>query len=85
MGGSVTEPGLIEVTQQVLGWPSRDEIFSPKGGAKKVLADSADRKIGGALRRLTGEQEIRVGFRPQIRAVTYQILQLLWFANFPVL
>jgi len=57
----VTEPGLISLAEQVLGWPSREDIFQPKGGAKRVLADSADRKIGSAIRQLKGARGARVG------------------------
>jgi hypothetical protein len=57
----VTERGLLSLAEEVLGWPSREEIFRPKGGAKRVLADSADRKIGGAVRRLTEDTGARVG------------------------
>ena len=52
---------MLDLTEKVLGWPSREEIFGPNGGAKRVLADSADRKIGGALRRSTEGIGARVG------------------------
>lgn len=57
----MTERGMLTLTEEVLGWPSRDDIFQPGGGAKRALAESANRKIGGALRRLPGADEALIG------------------------
>ena len=32
----MSERGLLDLTEKVLGWPSREEIFGPNGGAKRV-------------------------------------------------
>jgi hypothetical protein len=41
---------LYEEAQRWLGWPNRDQAFSPEGAGPRVHAEYAQKKIGGALK-----------------------------------
>jgi len=44
--------GVLELTNERLGWPSRQDIMRPKGSGPRVIADLAKRKIETAISRL---------------------------------
>jgi hypothetical protein len=52
--------GLLELTHQCLGWPTRQDIMKPKGAGPAVIADLARRKIGTAISRQNVEVEVGV-------------------------
>ena len=51
----------INRVHKELGWPSPNEVWAPAGPGPRVYAALADRKIGTALRRLEGRNDIRLG------------------------
>ena len=51
----------LETTQNVLGWPSPDDVTDPQGAGASVFATLAREKIGSSLRQLTQAVKARVG------------------------
>jgi len=43
--------GVLELTHERLGWPTRQDIMRPKGAGPRVIADLAKRKIETAISR----------------------------------
>jgi hypothetical protein len=58
---SINSNMILEHTQQKLGWPEPEEIFTPKNTAPRLTAELAQQKIGRALIELSGDKAIRVG------------------------
>jgi type I restriction-modification system DNA methylase subunit len=52
--------GLLELTHQCLGWPTRQDIMKPKGAGPAVIADLARRKIGTAISRQNVDVDVGV-------------------------
>jgi len=52
---------LLDRAHRELGWPTQDQVLHPPGSGPKVYARLADQKLGGTLRRLEGDEGVRVG------------------------
>lgn len=52
---------LLDAACENLGWPSRDQIFQPKGAGPSVVAGLAERKLGESLRRMWPNLDLRIG------------------------
>ena len=52
---------ILELAHQNLGWPEPKKVLEPPGSGPGVYARLANEKLGRALRRLEGDENIRVG------------------------
>jgi hypothetical protein len=54
-------PNLLDKIHEQLGWPSRQDIFTPKGAGPRVYAQLATEKLGRSISRMTGRGSLKVG------------------------
>ncbi len=57
----LSEASLLDLAQEHLGWPRREDIFSPKGAGPKVIAEAANSRIGSQIRQLPDGADAKVG------------------------
>lgn len=52
---------ILQTVHRALGWPSRDEIFSPRGAGPAVYARLANQKLADPIRHLEDARDVRAG------------------------
>ncbi len=72
---------IPDTTQQQLGWPAREAIFSPVGPGPRVYADLAERKLGQPLR--SSGIQVEVGILAADPASTTSEAPLAVVCDFP--